>query len=335
MPFIVVLLLIAALLALSSVSGYTASQQQIKESEQLTIQAQDELNRHNFDSAMRLIRDAIRLNPSNEKAKGLYVNLREFVLVRQPKTVQGKDVKKQNDVISDNKISATAVPVKKEEPEKTEKKIQEHSGSGYIELGLQYTFGKSNYLDYINSSIQMIGGRAEGGYFFSKSGTSLGFSADYSWSPLKVAGNSNIDITIHKVDVFLCGRTSFFGIDDQSLVAGVRAGYHYFLLQNNKSEGVFYFRQVNGPVVGLFLSDPLFYRFWKTESVKSFGIEGGLNCIPLLKKGSNGLALEYNAALTYRISEWQFSLGWRSYQVDNGKVQESFSVIEMTMRYRF
>jgi len=258
MLFLVVLLLTAATptISLSEIPDST-SQSKIKESYQLTIQAQDELNRHNFDSAMNLIQKAIKLNPSNEKAKGLYVNLREFIRSRQQIVVKKQDTK--NGLVQ-TKPSSTPNPDKNEEPEKIGTEIPEKNGVGYLQFGLQYSFGSSNYLDYINSSVQMVGGRIEGGYFFGKNETTFGFSADYSWYPLKIKGNTAIDITIHKMDAFLCGRTSFFPQNDQSLIVGIRAGYHYFLLQNNKNEGVYYFRQVAGPAVGLYFADPFFSR---------------------------------------------------------------------------
>jgi hypothetical protein len=324
-------------IAVSSASALLSDTNAVKkmyqESTQLTFQAQDELDKHHFDSAFKLVQKAIKLNPSNEKAKNMYMNLSEFISIPQNNVPQKQKIKEKKNI--DKKVSETTDIYKNKPAKPAEEKKPEESGKGFIQFGLLCSFGKSDYLDYINSAVVMGGGRAEGGYLFPLKDYQIGFSADYSLYPLKIKGDSNIDFMIHKFNAFLCGQQSFFPDNNRSLILGIRGGYHLFLLNNKKNEGVYYFRQAASAAAGFYVSDPLFRRFIKNDSIMPFGIEASFTVIPLIKKGDNALAMEYSIAGTYTASTLEFLLGWRMYQISNGQVHERFSDIEFATRYLF
>jgi hypothetical protein len=300
------------------------------ESERLTNQARDEMVRHNFKAAFRLIQKAIALDPGNEKAKSLYINLSEFV--RTPPEAASKGTEPANRHAPEGGTQKSAQTSQSNE---TEKELSREGGEGYIQFGIQYAFGSSNYLNYVHSDIQLAGGRIEGGFFLKKEGPSLGVVSDFSSYPVKTKGNSDIDIIMYRADIFLCGRLTFAAETYKPSIVGLRTGYHYFYLQNKKSEGAYYFRQAGSLGYGLFVSDQLFCRFLKAEMFKYTGFEGGIECIPIYKKGNSAIAVTYNADLTFQIGSWVMLCGWRSYEISDGKIKERFSDIEYAVRYIF
>jgi hypothetical protein len=310
----------------------------VDESRQLTEQAIKELDAHNFKNAYQLIMEAVKLDPSNETAKNLYVNLNELIELpghALPNYVKERGIPAvgKERVIVDKNAAGPVVYTGKEKYSLTESEFPMKSMS-YLKLGLMYSMGESNFLNYVDSDVRLLGLRAEAGHYFNQTEGRLGLSADYTGYFVKIQGDQRIDFTVHRLNAFLLNRNNFFPCEAGSLIIGFRAGYHYYMLQNKTKEGAYYFKELNGPALGVFFSEPLFFRLWENETLKSIGLEGGLNCVPMLWMNNPVMALEYNVAFTYNLERIRFSMGWRSYQIDNGKVRERFSDIELSTEYR-
>ncbi|TAL30360.1 MAG: hypothetical protein EPN93_19780 [Spirochaetes bacterium] len=320
---------IGVLICFSAIGGISpaGADETVELSHRLTLQAQEELSRHRFADAYRLVQRAVMLDPANSEAKDLYMSLYELIDDPENRVIQTPEPRRaeHSAIVAQPKIESPGVRTVTVPAVDVRAPA---SGDRYVKLGFLYAQGESDYLDYVDSTVRLLGGRAEAGYYFQNAGPSFGLSADYTGYLFKTRGDPRIDILVHRLNVTVARREDFFGGYGRPLVVGVRAGYHLFLLQNRNTEGAYYFRELNGPLVGFFFSEPLFHRFWKNDLLKPMGVEGGINFVPVMKRSDFARAFEYNALLTCDMTTVRVSFGWRSYQIDNGETRERFSGVE-------
>lgn len=323
----IISLLIILFLCMKTSSAETGKYKEA-ESADLTLKAKSELQNYNYKKAYKLLEQAIILDPSNDEAKDIYVKLSEMA---------GE--------LSEESSSQT-VPVKKirQKKKKSFKEAEqvitteqpESSGELYLKGGFIYTYGRSNFIPEINSNVQMPGVNIELIYYTGFSDGRLGFSSDYRVNPLITNGDSQIDFMLHRANLFILYREKFFETSDNNvLILGVRTGYHYFMLQNKKDQGAYYFTGAFCPAAGFFISDPVFSRIFPNSFVSEFGIEAGADYMPVYQESKLVNIYDYRIAITYRFEIAEISIGWKSYNFNNGNIRESFSDIELTALYKF
>jgi hypothetical protein len=163
----------------------------------------------------------------------------------------------------------------------------------------------------------------------------LGVSLDYTGNFLKLSGNDAIDFTTHRVNVSARFRTYFFEKEYGRLTVGARLSYHLFFLSNKMDEGVYNFTQVYGPSFGVFLEDPVLYRFWRNSVTRRLGFEGEFNYLVVTGGDDAPTSPEIYLGAYYDVDRYRFSLGYRSYGIKNDRVKESYDDIELGVGYRF
>ena len=119
------------------------------------------------------------------------------------------------------------------------------------------------------------------------------------------------------------------------MTVGARAGYHFFTLQNLKSEGAYNFTRIYGPSFGIFLSDPVIYRVLKKDFFKNIGFETEINYLFLLGQAGAPSAPELYMGAYYNLDRYRFSLGYRFYSIRQESVKENYNDIELGAGYLF
>ena len=281
-----------------------------KNSLNLTEKALIEINNRRFKKAEELLQEAISLDPSNSRARELYTSIYEI-----------KEIEKE------------AV---EEERRDDLYKLRR----GFITVSTLYTFADSNRLDYIDSKVSMIGYKLDGGYYFGFLERRLGLSADYSGYLFKTSGNVSIDFLIHRLNASIRFRTFLFENKTNTWIVGIRANYHYFYLKSLKEEGAYNFKRIYGPSFGLFTSDPIINRFYKSELFKDIGFEGEIHYLSMIEKDDPPSVIEFYVGTYYRLNRFNFNrlklaLGYRLYRISESSINETYNDIEFKVGYNF
>ena len=114
----------------------------------------------------------------------------------------------------------------------------------------------------------------------------------------------------------------------------MRINYHVFLLQNREDLGVYNFTRVYGPSLGVFVSDPVIYRFVKKDFFKNVRFEGEINYLFLLGNKDAPSTPEFYIGTYYDLDRYRFSLGYRRYTIRDSDIKESYNDIEMSAGYK-
>ncbi len=303
-----------------------------KRSDLLTEKALIDIGNREFESAFKYLEEAILIDPENIRARELYLSIHEIAEIEQ-EVVEEEKMKeellaKKEEEKGEEQLAMQIAEKEKEEPYK-------RYDTALLKVSTSYTFANSNKLDYIDSRVSMIGAKLDARYYFDFLGKRLGLSVDYSGYPLKTYGNENINFVIHRVNVSARFRTFFFEDVYSRLTVGARLNYHLFYLQNLMAQGAYNFKQINGPSIGVFVSDPVIYRFIKNDFFRDFGFEGEFNYLFLLGQGVAPSSLEFYIGTYYNLKRIRFSLGYRLYSINKGSISESYHDIEVSAGYMF
>jgi tetratricopeptide (TPR) repeat protein len=346
-----------------SLLGETELAMRRHEARALTDRALVEINNRRFDEAYEYLEQALLLDPENEEARELYLSIHEVMLV-EGESLEDMLERQQEELSSvgeeipmeeaEQPETAEAVPeedaaaaVTAEDAEKKpgekgaeQEPVAVETPSGYdrafIRGGLVLTFANSNNLEYVDSSVTMLGIHLEGRYYFDFWERRLGLSLDYIGDFLKLGGSEYVNFGTHRLNFSVRLRTYFFERDYGRLTVGARLNYHLFILNNRESLGVYNFTRVYGPSLGFFIEDPVLYRFWKKPFLRSFGLESEFNYLFLLGGGSEApSSSELYLGAYYDLKRYRFHGGYRYYGVRNDTVKETYNDIELGAGYRF
>jgi hypothetical protein len=309
--------------------------EQIKKKEKavaLTEIAILEINDLNFEEAFKLLKEAIFLDPSNEQARELYISLieiyeieqvsiEEVVQMAQPEILETTEQTEGEELLPDIQTPADEVTVKPR-------------SRLFIKMAPTFTFARSNALDYINSNVSMLGFKLDSRFYFLFQ-RRLGLSLDYSGNFIKTTGDDNIDFLVHRLNVSTRFRLFLFETPNSRLTAGARLGYHMFYLQNQLSEGAYNFKALYGPSYGIFLSDPVIYRFVKTNFFQNLGFEGQADVLILPGQGEESIlsTIEFYLGAFYNLRQFNLGLGYRQYRIMQQQIAESYHDIELSVGY--
>ena len=282
-----------------------------KESKKLTQNALLEIDNKNFKKALSILEKAILLDPSNDRARDLYISIKDVVKIEKKS-------------VTDNKR------------EKKEEAIMTGRNKYYFNGGVSFTFAESDNVDYFKTDITLLGLRLDGRYYFDYLGRRLGLSGDYTGYLIKTTGNENILFLTQRLNATVRFRTFFFENPNGKLTVGARLNFHYFNLQNFKGRGVYNFINIYGPSFGVFVSDPVIYRFFKNSFVRSIGFESEINYLFMPGKGaSSPSVIDLYAGGYYKLDRFRFCLGYRLYWIGSDNVKESYNTIELSVGYAF
>ena len=256
-----------------------------EEAAALTERALIEINSRNFKEAYAFLERALLLDPENRRARELYLSIHEVLEIEGETVEEMLDRHREEmavieeaaeepvtEVVAVEEAPVTERPEEEppeivmEEPSPPpEEEIERLYDQAFIRGGLVFTFANSNNLDYIDSKVVLLGIRFDSRYYFDFLKRSLGVSFDYTGDYLKLGGDDNINFGTHRMNFSVRYRFSLFERDYGKLTLGARMNYHVFLLNNREDQGVYNFTRVYGPSLGVFVEDPVIYRFWKAE----------------------------------------------------------------------
>jgi hypothetical protein len=315
----------------------------------LTEQAKKEITEHNFNKAYMLVQNAIRLNPSYQEAKELYFSLYEILEREKPAAQKQTSVKNEIPVVLQKQPSL--VIINKPETVKTEPETQPAAHANdeaglnnrisfnlynpSIRTGILYTQTSSNYLNFVNSNTTLTGIRAEAAAFFTRSQPAFGVSLEYSGAYKKMSGSEDILFTVHRLNATLPFKITFLAERDRGLDLTIKPGIHYFILNNRKAYGVYYYRRILGPAAGLIVSDPLFSRIAYNSYTEPFGVEGILNFVKLFGQADAPTIMEYGAALTFDYDRYKIRSRYARYTISNGSIIEKYSDTSIDVQIKF
>jgi tetratricopeptide (TPR) repeat protein len=302
-----------------------------RRAEALTQRALAEIENRRFEQAYGYLEQAILIDPDNQQARRLFLSLHEVGVIEEESVAMVLEEQEKAAAATEDIIS-----VEEGGPGTLEKEAPEpRYDTALVKVSTSYTFANSNRLDYIDGRVSMIGARIDGRYYFDFWERRVGVSLDYIAYPLKTYGDSRIKFVVHRANASARIRTYFFEEDNRRLIVGGRLSYHFFTLQNLMTEGVYNFKQIYGPSLGVFVSDPVVYRFVKNDFFKNFGLEGEFNYLFLIGQGTAPSSLEMYLGAYYNLDRYRFSLGYRLYSISKESINESYSDIEISAGYRF
>jgi hypothetical protein len=310
-----------------------------KRSAALTQRALGEIENRRFETAYEYLQQAILIDPENEQARRLFLSLHEVGEIEEESIAMAAETPEGVPQ------AGTAVPVASGEGEgaaaptvepgvEMEEKTPRYD-TALVRVSASYTFADSNKLDYIDERVSLLGARVDARYYLPFWDRRIGVSLDYTVYPLKTSGDSRIKFVVHRANVSCRFRTYFFEEADRRLTVGAKLNYHFFTLQNLMTEGAYNFKQIYGPSIGIFVSDPVVYRFVKNDFFKNFGLEGEFDYLFLIDQGTAPSSLELYLGAFYDLDHYRFSLGYRLYSISKEDINEHYSDIELSAGYRF
>lgn len=318
----------------------------IEESQKLTGRALSEINDRDFESAFKSLEEAILLDPENTRARELYLSIYEIAEIEEETIEELIEKEELLALKEDEERIAEEAAVQPEEmvlPEEEQIALQIEEredvvvkfDKAFVKVAPSYTFANSNKLDYIDSSVSMIGGKLDGRYYFDFLQRRLGISFDYSGYLIKTQGDEDINFLVHRMNISARFRYFFFEDTYGRLTVGARAGFHFFTLQNREAAGAYNFKRIYGPSFGVFLSDPVIYRVLKKDFFKDIGFEAELNYLFLVGQDGAPSAPELYIGAYYDLNRYRFSLGYRFYSIRQKSIKENYNDIELGAGYMF
>ncbi|MBN2325422.1 MAG: hypothetical protein JXQ30_16980 [Spirochaetes bacterium] len=314
-----------------------------KRSAVLTEKALGEIENRRFETAYEYLEQAIIIDPENETARRLFLSLYEVGEIEEEsvalaKTPEGVPAAGTG-VPAEAGAAATAGAVEEGAAAEVPGAVTEEKTPQYdtalIRVSASYTFADSNKLDYLDGRVSLLGARVDARYYLPFWDRRIGASLDYTVYPLKTSGDSRIKFVVHRANVSARIRTYFFEEAERRLTVGAKLNYHFFTLSNLMTEGAYNFKQIYGPSIGVFVSDPVIYRFVKSDFFKNFGLEGEFDYLFLIGQGTAPSSLELYLGAFYDLDRYRFSLGYRLYSISKESVNENYSDIEISAGYRF
>jgi hypothetical protein len=319
----------------------------IQESEKLTELALMEINSKNFETAFSHLEKAIILDPENTRARELYLAIYDVSLIEEGtmeemiETEELAALEEEEEIVAPPEEAipreevALATPKPPEEMEEAEPPLKEYNRA-FVKLASNLTFANSNNLDFVDSKVSMLGARFDGRYYFDFLSRRFGLSLDYSGNLVKMGGGDNIKFSAHRLNTAARFRHYFFENDFGRLTVGGRLIYHVFLLQNREDQGVYNFTRLYGPAIGVFVSDPVVYRFLKKNFFRNLGFEGEFTYLFLIGAGDDAPSSpEFYIGSYYDLKRYRFSLGYRRYTIRTSDIKENYNDIELGAGYRF
>ena len=324
-----------------------------EEARELTRRALVEINSRRFEEAFVYLERALLLDPENSEARELYLAIHEVMQVegesldemlerqQEELTARGEeppqeaDDKAETTEVEPEEAAAAIAATEPEEEPVMEEEIDRYDRI-FIRGGLVFTFANSDNLDYVDSSVTMLGIHLDGRYYFDFWERRLGLSLDYIGNFLKLGGSEYVNFSTHRLNISVRLRTYFFEQDYGRLTVGARLNYHLFVLNNRKDLGVYNFTRLYGPSLGIFIEDPVLYRFWKADFLRNVGFEGDFNYLILIGQGDDApSSSEWYLATYYELKRCRFSIGYRRYCIRDSSVKETYNDLEAGVGYRF
>lgn len=321
-------------------------------SEVLTKKALIEIDNRNFNSAFGYLKKAILLDPENNKARELFMSIKEVADIEQKSEEEQKNLAAEPGSVKSPGVSQGKVTLKntKEQPTATTpqtkaneqligaasqtgaaKRAPENKPQGniaYLKLSPSYTFADSNNLDYIDSHVSLAGSRLEADYFFDFLMRLVGFSLDYSGLFLKTTGSEYINFMVHSLDASLVLR--LFILKDSfgnAMTIGTKLNYHFFYLYNLANSGVYDFVNLYAPSVEVFISEPIISRIIRIDFLKNLGFQGSFSFL-YIGQANAPYSYEYYAGAYYNIGSFKFTAGYRSKAIEDSSTREVYNSIE-------
>ncbi len=292
-----------------------------KESEKLTELALIEIDKKNFDNAQEFLKQAIKKDPDNKKARDL------FLAIEEVKRAEGVKPGSEQIITSREQVGREEKP----------KQEQGTHDNFFITLSPYFASSGSNAVSGIDSGVTHLGVKAEAVYYFNLLGGLLGLSLDYSGTFLKLSGLDEINIIIHKADAFARFRIHLFETDSFRTELGVKAGYRLYYLQNIESRGAYNFTLLYGPAFGIFFSDPVLARFINNDFLKNCGIEGEAGLLLIPGEGNQAwiFNLDFYLGIYYRMGSFCYCFGYSYYGIMREALSETSHAILVGVRYYF
>jgi len=310
------------------------------QSENLTIAAQNKINAYKFKEAYKLLQKAILVNPDNEIAKKLYMPLYEMFNRGKKKQTRGLAQKR-------NKVKPVAQRITgcrecmndcenylRKKREKAYKDFIAKEASLKVGVKFAWQLTQSNYLPFLNAETSLLATGFELFYFPSFLGKLGGIHLDYHGGLVNILGDSRIKFLSHRATGDLILRGFFFVNNGMALEAGIMWGYHYYNLQNLKTEGAYFYRSIWGPSVGIYIREPLLGRFVKNSFLKKSGIELKANVILNIDDNTSPVTGDFYGGIYIGLKNMDIGIGYRFYSIWGKEVTEYFQDIIISIQWR-
>jgi len=308
-----------------------------KESIFYTEKAVLEINYGRIKSAHELLKKAIKLNPSNEKASKLFFSINDIVAIEKKVKIVEKR-RQEKKIAAEKRIKIIQIKEKKKKQKKEEsirlKKMLINREQLSFNISSIYTTATSDNLAYANGDFAGLGLRLNANYYFNSSDKKFGIAIDYSNLILKLDNNDEVDFSIHKVKSSLLYR--FFVYEDLGgqFIIEPRLSYQVFVLNNLKPAGIYNFKNIYGISFGLKISDPILHHFDKNKVFENIIFETEINILAMPNKKTALFVKDFYAGLKYQLKNLQIKLGYHYFGINNNTVHETYNSIELGVGYK-
>lgn len=315
-----------------------------RQAKKLVKQALVEINYHNFQRAWLLLKQALKLDAANRRARELFMALHDIRGLAAEKARQAKRAQE----LEDRRKKAAAERRRKHEARRQQQQKErirkgeaprprrEQLDELFLRLALGFSWSESDYVLSIDTRLSFLTAGLDLGYYFPFTGRHLGVRVDYSGMLFKTQGVDEIDFTTHRVNAFLDLRLVLFQdkLFNRTLL-GLRGGYHLFHLQNNKPAGIYRIKQLGSGFAGVQVREPLFYRFLHTPVFREVELEFRLEYIFLPGVSGAPTALRWYAGMGMQWGQTRISFGYDSYAIYKESTTEQYASLLLGFGYQY
>ena len=265
-------------------------------SDRKTEEALYYIDKNDLNTAYKLLEEAVRLNPGNEKAYNIFIRIKEVVVIELDSVIEEKEAavviskeestKETAGVSSVETTGETSTQTVKGTSSETTVNIDTSTDSGkpdalsksdnntdvsqleenksifniYIPLNLM--FSNSNLLADVSSFLVFGGIGVESNYSPPVLNNFSWLNVSYNTELLALSGDKRVQYTIHDISASFALRFLLFpGLRDTYTEIYPGIGYSIFILNNTQSEGLYYFETLYSPKIGIKIKDPIIKRF--------------------------------------------------------------------------
>lgn len=302
------------------------------ESKKLLIKAKALINEGKYKEGKNILIRAIELDPNNEEAKNMLINLNEVISLEERQQLeQQRQVIAQRDANQAN-MSANA----------NNADIDTH----LFKIGIDIigTYSKSNVQNIYNSKVWAIGAGSYLEFFPNQPKLKgiLGFRIDYTTIFIKLKP-SYPKYFFNMININAIARFKFSKKKNSAEIAGY-LGYRYYSLKNfskydfqteGLSQGLYSYTSILGFTFGFYFRDTLLNYLIKTKTSEKIILYIKFDILPAFKSSNPNVFL-LSGGFDFILNE-KFTLDLRAtrYIIKSKTIEENFVLFSVGFSYKF
>lgn len=280
---------------------------------------------NDLNTAYKLLEDAVRLNPDNEKAFDVFIRLKEVVVIEKDSIIEEEEAAlvvsedestEETFLVSSGESSKFTV---KEASSETSVKadlspdsvsnadisqLEEIKSIFKIYIPLNLMFSNSNFLSDVQSSLVLGGLGVNLNYSPPVLNNFSWLNISYNTELIKLSGDDRVQYSLHDISVSFALRFLLFpGLRESYTEIYPGIGYSLFILNNTQDEGLYYFETLYSPKIGIRIKDPVIKRFTEKDYAEKLMFRFSLDYSFIVMPNDTISLLDIGLGADYSLSE--------------------------------